>query len=76
VQLSDEVQARTSGQRLQVILLAIIVPGMYLYLRLLSPELLSALDETAAGRYILVPVAAVLEVLGLYLSFRISRVAF
>jgi Flp pilus assembly protein TadB len=76
VQLSGEVQARTSGQRLQVILLAIIVPGMYLYLRLLSPELLSALDETAVGRYVLVPLAAVLEVLGLYMSFRISQVAF
>ncbi len=75
VQLSSEVQARTSGQRLQVVLLAIIVPGMYLYLRILSPELLSALDETAVGRDLLVPAAAVLEILGLYLSFRISRAA-
>lgn len=75
VQLSSEVQARTSGQRLQVILLAIIVPGMYLYLRILSPELLRTLDETAVGRDVLVPAAAVLEFLGLYLSFRISRAA-
>ncbi len=75
VQLNSEVQARTSGQRLQVLLLAVIVPGMYLYLRILSPELLSALDETAVGRYLLVPAASVLEILGLYLSFRISRAA-
>ena len=73
VQLASEVRARASGQRLQIWLLAVIVPGMYLYLRLLSPDLLSLLDDTLVGRYLLLPAAAVLEVLGLYLSFRISR---
>ncbi len=72
-QLANEVRARSSGQRLQIWLLAIIVPGTYLYLRLLSPELLSVLDETALGRYVLFPAAVLLEVMGLYLSFRISR---
>ncbi len=73
VQLANEVRAKTSGQRLQIWLLAIVVPGMYLYLRLVSPDLLGALDETVLGRYVLFPAAAVLEVLGLYLSFRIAR---
>ncbi|GAC1480250.1 MAG: hypothetical protein PVSMB9_04750 [Candidatus Dormibacteria bacterium] len=73
VQLVNEVRAKTSGQRLQIWLLAIIVPGMYLYLRLMSPELLLTLDETVVGRYVLFPAAAFLEVLGIYLSFRISR---
>lgn len=73
VQLANDVRARSSGQRAQIWLLAIIVPGMYLYLRLMSPQLLSVLDETAVGRYILFPLAAALEVIGLALSFRIAR---
>ena len=73
VQLANEVRARSSGQRAQIWLLAVIVPGMYLYLRLMSPQLLSVLDETAVGRYVLFPVAAALEVIGIALSFRIAR---
>jgi Flp pilus assembly protein TadB len=74
VQLANEVRARSAGQRIQIWLLAFIVPGMYLYLRLMSPELLSMLDETAMGRYLMVPSAAALEVLGIVLSFRLVRV--
>jgi Flp pilus assembly protein TadB len=73
VQLANEVRARSSGQRAQIWLLAIIVPAMYLYLRLTSPQLLSVLDQTAMGRFVLLPVAAVLEVAGIALSFRIAR---
>jgi Flp pilus assembly protein TadB len=73
VQLANEVRARSSGQRAQIWLLAVIVPGMYLYLRLMSPQLLSVLDETTVGRYILFPLAAALEVIGIALSFRIAR---
>jgi len=73
VQLANEVRAKTSGQRLQIWLLAIIVPGMYFYLRLLSPELLQPLDNTVIGRYLLFPAATFLEVFGIYLSFRITR---
>jgi Flp pilus assembly protein TadB len=73
VQLANEVRARSSGQRAQIWLLAVIVPGMYLYLRLMSPQLLSVLDETVVGRYILFPLAAALEVIGIALSFRIAR---
>jgi Flp pilus assembly protein TadB len=74
VQLANEVHARSAGQRLQIWLLALIVPGMYVYLRLMSPELLSMLDETIMGRFLLVPLAAGLEVLGIVLSFRLARV--
>jgi Flp pilus assembly protein TadB len=73
VQLANEVQARSSGQRAQIWLLAVIVPGMYLYLRLMSPQLLSLLDETTLGRYVLFPLAAALEVMGIVLSLRIAR---
>jgi tight adherence protein B len=75
VQLASEVRARASGQRIQVWLLALIVPGMYLYLRLLNPDFLSSLGDTTLGRYVLVPIAAMLEFLGLYLSYRVSRFA-
>jgi Flp pilus assembly protein TadB len=73
VQLANEVRARSAGQRAQIWLLAVIVPGMYLYLRLVNPQLLSVLDETMLGRFVLFPLAAVLEVAGIALSFRIAR---
>lgn len=74
VQLQHEIRARSAGQRLQVWLLAFLVPGLYLYLRLLNPDLLSVLDDTGLGHYVLLPVAVLLEVLGLYLSIRLTRV--
>jgi Flp pilus assembly protein TadB len=73
VQLANEVNARSAGQRMQIWLLAVIVPGMYLYLRLMSPQLLSVLDETALGRFVLFPLAAALEIAGIALSVRIAR---
>lgn len=73
VQLANEVRARSSGQRAQIWLLAVIVPGLYLYLRLMSPQLLGILDDTMVGRFIFFPAAALLEVAGIVLSFRIAR---
>ncbi|HYM50677.1 MAG TPA: hypothetical protein VET65_08905 [Candidatus Limnocylindrales bacterium] len=73
VYLQQEVRARAAGQRLQVWLLALLVPGIYLYFRLIDPELLSVVDHTDLGRYVLLPAAAVLEGLGLYLSVRVTR---
>ena len=73
VSLEQEVRARTTGQRLQIWLLALLVPAMFLYFRLVAPDLLSALDTTALGRYVLLPGAVLLECLGLYLSVRVTR---
>ena len=73
VQLANEVRARSAGQRAQIWLLAIIVPAMFLYLKWISPDLLSVLDQTVVGRFILVPAAAVLELGGILLSIRIAR---
>jgi Flp pilus assembly protein TadB len=73
VQLANEVRARSAGQRAQIWLLAVIVPGMYLYLRLVNPQLLSVLDESMLGRFVLFPLAAVLEIAGIALSIRIAR---
>jgi tight adherence protein B len=74
VQLASEVRARTSGQRAQIWLLALVVPALFFYLRLLNPDFLEVLDTTALGRYVLVPAAVFLEVLGIVLSFRLVRV--
>jgi Flp pilus assembly protein TadB len=74
VQVQQEVRARTSGQRAQIWLLAAIVPGLFFYLRLINRDFFVVLDSTAVGRYLLFPFAACLEVLGITLSFRLSRV--
>ena len=74
VQLAGEVRAQTSGQRAQIWVLAILVPAIYAYLRVVSPYFLNVLDDTWTGRYLLLPAAAALEVLGIYLSFRLCRV--
>src|SRR4029077_5079423 len=73
VQLANEVRARSAGQRAQIWLLAVILPGMSLYLRRVNPQLLSVLDETMLGRFVLFPLAAALEVAGIALSLRIAR---
>jgi Flp pilus assembly protein TadB len=74
VQLANEVRARSAGQRAQIWLLAVIVPGMFLYLRWVSPDLLTVLDETVVGRFVLFPLAVALELGGVLLSLRIARV--
>jgi Flp pilus assembly protein TadB len=74
VQVQQEVRARTSGQRAQIWLLALIVPGLFLYLRVLDGSLFDVLDATTLGRWVLMPVAVFLEVLGIVLSFHFARV--
>jgi Flp pilus assembly protein TadB len=74
VQVQQEVRARTSGQRAQIWLLALIVPGLFLYLRVLDGSLFAVLDATTLGRWVLLPLAVFLEVLGIVLSFRFARV--
>jgi len=74
VQVQQEVRARTSGQRAQIWLLALIVPGLFLYLRVIDPDLFAVLDATTVGRWVLLPVAVALEVIGIVLSFRFARV--
>jgi len=74
VQVQTEVRARTSGQRAQIWLLAAIVPGLFLYLKLINPGFFDVLDQTVVGRYVLFPAAVCLEVLGIALSFRLSQI--
>jgi Flp pilus assembly protein TadB len=67
----DDVRARTSGLRLQIVLLAALVPGLALYLALTVPGMAETL-ATPLGRFVLLPVAAILEVIGILASRRVA----
>ena len=67
--LDEELRARTAGLRAQVILLALIVPGIAAYLAFTVPSLAATLGQPI-GRFVLIPAAVALEVVGLILSRR------
>jgi Flp pilus assembly protein TadB len=70
--LAAEVRARSSGARTQSYLLAVIVPGLALYLVATMPGLGATL-ASPLGRFVLVPIAAGLELGGILLGRRIVR---
>lgn len=70
--LEDEVRARSAGIRLQMYLLAAVVPILTGYLVATMPGLAATLGS-ALGRTVLVPGAALLEVTGIVVSRRIVR---
>lgn len=67
-----EVRARSAGIRVQLYLLAAVVPILALYLLATMPGLAETLGGTL-GRTVLVPGAAVLEISGILVSRRILR---
>jgi Flp pilus assembly protein TadB len=69
---ADDVRARTSGLRVQILLLAGLVPGLALYLAITVPGVAETLTMPL-GRFVLLPIAAVLEVAGVIASRRIVR---
>ena len=69
-QIADEVQARTSGLRVQIALLAALVPGLALYLAVTVPGLAETF-ATPLGRFVLLPGAGVLELSGIVASRRV-----
>lgn len=68
--IGDDVRARTSGLRVQIVLLAALVPGLALYLALTVPGMAATLT-TPLGRFVLLPLAATLEVVGILASKRV-----
>jgi Flp pilus assembly protein TadB len=68
--IAEDVRARTSGLRVQVVLLAALVPGLALYLALTVPGLGETLS-LPLGRFVLVPLAAILETAGIVASRRV-----
>jgi Flp pilus assembly protein TadB len=69
--IADDVRARTSGLRVQIVLLAALVPGLALYLALTVPGMAETL-ATPLGRFVLLPLAATLEVIGILASRRVA----
>ena len=67
--LDEEVRARTGGLRAQVILLALVVPAIAAYLALTVPSLAATLGQPI-GRFVLIPAATLLEVVGVIASRR------
>lgn len=70
--LIDELRARTAGLRVQIVLLAALVPGLALYLCVTLPGMTETL-ATPLGRFVLLPLAALLEGGGVLLSRRVVR---
>ena len=70
--LLDEIRARSAGVRVQMYLLAAVVPLLAAYLVVTMPGLGATLGS-GLGRTILVPTAAILEVAGIVVSRRIVR---
>lgn len=68
--LADDMRARTAGLRAQIVLLAALVPGLALYLAVTMPGLAETLG-TPLGRFVLVPLASILELTGIYASRRV-----
>jgi Flp pilus assembly protein TadB len=67
--LDEEIRARTGGLRAQVVLLALIVPALSAYLAFTVPSLAATLGQPI-GRFVLIPAALALEVVGLFASRR------
>jgi Flp pilus assembly protein TadB len=67
--LDEEIRARTAGLRSQVVLLALVVPGIAAYLTFTVPSLATTLGQPI-GRFVLIPAALVLEVIGIIASRR------
>jgi Flp pilus assembly protein TadB len=67
---TDDIRARTSGLRVQILLLAAVVPGLALYLAVTVPGMAETLTMPL-GRFVLVPLAAVLETAGVLASRRL-----
>ena len=69
-QIADDVRARTSGLRFQIVLLAAVVPGLALYLVVTVPGMAETFT-TPLGRFVLLPLAALLELAGIVASRRL-----
>ena len=71
--IARQAAAESRGLRLQAAILAIVIPALFLYLSLVNPELVAPVTTTALGQLVLLPVAVLLEVAGIVLSWRVTR---
>ena len=65
--------AESRGLRLQAAILAIVIPALFLYLSAVNPELVRPVTSTSLGQLVLLPAGVALEVAGIVLSWRVTR---
>jgi Flp pilus assembly protein TadB len=65
--------AESRGLRIQALVLAAVIPLLFGYMLLTSPELVAPVTDTALGHYVLLPGAVLLEAAGVWLSLRVAR---
>jgi Flp pilus assembly protein TadB len=71
--IARQAAAESRGLRMQAAILAIVIPALFLYLSAVNPELIRPVTSTALGQYVLLPVAVLLEIAGIVLSWRVTR---
>lgn len=71
--IARQAAAESRGLRIQAAILAIVIPALFLYLSLVNPELIAPVTSTALGQFVLLPAAVLLEVAGIVLSWRVTR---
>ncbi len=71
--IARQAAAESKGLRIQALVLAIVIPLLFGYLLLVNRELVAPVTDTALGRFVLLPAAALLEVAGIWLSLRVAR---
>ena len=65
--------AESRGLRMQATFLALVIPGLFLYLLLANHDLVAPVFDTGFGRFVLLPAAVCLEFAGIWLSWRVTR---
>ena len=71
--IARQAVAESRGLRIQAAILAIVIPGLFVYLVLVNPELVAPVTSTALGQFVLLPLAVILEIAGIVLSWRVTR---
>jgi len=71
--IARQAVAESRGLRIQAYVLAAVIPLLFGYMLLTSPELVAPVTDTPLGQLVLLPAAVALEVAGLWLSLRVAR---
>jgi len=71
--IARQAVAESRGLRIQAYVLAAVIPLLFGYMLLTSPELVAPVTDTPLGQLVLLPAAVALEMAGLWLSLRVAR---
>lgn len=72
--IARQAVAESRGLRIQAAILAIVIPALFLYLVAVNPDLVAPVTSTALGQFVLLPAAILLEITGIFLSWRVTRI--